>query len=348
MKAQVLYGINDLRYIQDYNEPELHPNEVLVKVKACGICGSDVDRVLKNGTYHFPTIIGHEFSGEVVKAYDQEDKIWIGKRVSVFPLIPCKKCTSCKKGDYQLCESYNYLGSRCDGGFAEYVAVPAWNLLEIPEDISFEEAAMLEPSSVALHALKISGNILGKNVILTGTGTITSILSQLCVAGGASTICIIGRNQEKLNYIKERVPQIKTASILDADFERKLLNENKSGFDIIIEGTGAANMLALSMRLISRKGVIVTMGNPSSDVILSQKDFWQLLRKELSIKGTWNSSFGIENRSDWKNIFELLVNKQLNLKSLISHRLKLSELMDGIQIMKNKNQISNKVMVIYE
>lgn len=347
MKAQVLYGINDLRYIQDYAEPELHSDEVLVKVKSCGICGSDVDRVLKNGTYHFPTIIGHEFSGEVVKACNPENAIWVGKRVSVFPLIPCRKCTSCQKGDYQLCENYNYLGSRCDGGFAEYVAVPAWNLLEIPEGISFEEAAMLEPSSVALHALKIAGSILGKNIILTGTGTITSILAQLCVAGGASNIYVIGRNNEKLDYIKAHVPQVSTVSILEEGFEKTLL-DSSIAFDVAIEGTGASNMIALSLRLIRRKGVIVTMGNPSSDISLSQKDFWQLLRKEICIKGTWNSSFGISGKSDWKNIFELLVNKKLNLKSLISHRLKLSELMDGILIMKNKTQISNKVMVIYE
>src|SRR5574344_1882626 len=173
MKASVLYGIDDLRYVEDYSTPVLKDNEVMVKVKAAGICGSDVARVLKNGTYHFPTIIGHEFSGEICEVKDKKDDALIGKRVSVFPLKPCFKCESCKQGDYEMCEHYDYLGSRCDGGFAEYVAVPKWNLCFLPDIISFESAAMFEPSSVAMHALgrskmKICAQIIFQRLTLLG------------------------------------------------------------------------------------------------------------------------------------------------------------------------------------
>ena len=98
MKANVLYGIGDLRYV-NITTPIIKENEVLVKVKAAGICGSDIDRVYKTGTYHFPTIIGHEFSGEVVQA--NEDYL-LGKRVTIFPLIPCNICDNCKKGKYEI------------------------------------------------------------------------------------------------------------------------------------------------------------------------------------------------------------------------------------------------------
>ena len=153
MKAYVLEGINQLKY-KEIKMPELHEGEVLVEVKAAGICGSDIPRIFETGTYHFPTIPGHEFSGQVVSAYDGEQNPWIGKRVGIFPLIPCMECFTCKKVEYEMCRNYNYLGSRCDGGFAEYVAVPEWNLIELPDKVSYEEAAMLEPAAVALHAVR--------------------------------------------------------------------------------------------------------------------------------------------------------------------------------------------------
>lgn len=344
MKAQVLYGINQLKYEADYAKPILKKDEVLVAVRACGICGSDVGRVLKNGTYHFPTIIGHEFSGEVVEAFDEEDNHWIGKRVSVFPLIPCKNCDSCLKGEYQLCENYNYLGSRCDGGFAEYVKVPKSNLLEIPKGISFEEAAMLEPASVALHSLKIAGNLLGKTVAIGGTGTISSILCQLVASAGANKIFLIGRNKEKLEFIKSHCENISLINVKE-DTEEKL-NEELKNIDVVIESTGVSEILSLCLKICSRHGTVITLGNPSEDISISKKDYWQILRKELLVKGSWNSSFGINGKNDWKDIFNLLVNKKINLSNLITHKIDLKNLHKGIELMKEKKELYNKVMVV--
>ena len=131
MKAYQLYAVNDLRY-GDIEEPILEDGWVLVQVKAVGICSSDIPRIFENGTYHFPTIPGHEFSGVVKKVFSKDDEEWIGKSVGVFPLIPCKICEQCKKQNYEMCENYDYIGSRRDGAFADYVAVPVWNLLELP------------------------------------------------------------------------------------------------------------------------------------------------------------------------------------------------------------------------
>ena len=136
MKAWVLRGIQDIR-LEDIKRPEIEAPEVLLKVKAAGICGSDVPRVYKNGTYTFPTIPGHEFSGVVEETGEKADMAWKGKRVGVFPLIPCRKCAPCRKQQYEMCRNYSYLGSRRDGGFAEYAAVPAANLIALPEKVSF-------------------------------------------------------------------------------------------------------------------------------------------------------------------------------------------------------------------
>ena len=141
MRAYELHGVNDLRR-EDIEKPEIPSGWVLVQVKASGICSSDIPRIFTNGTYHFPTIPGHEFSG-VVAAYGEgvpEERV--GKRVGIFPLIPCRTCPQCRQKKYEMCEHYDYLGSRRDGGFAEYVAVPDWNLMELPENVSMRQAIL--------------------------------------------------------------------------------------------------------------------------------------------------------------------------------------------------------------
>ena len=177
MKARVLRAVGNLEYC-DYPMPEVKSDEVLFRVRACGICGSDIPRIFVNGTYHFPTIPGHEFSGEVVGAGSEKYQDLVGMRATVFPLIPCKTCENCNNGDYEMCKSYDYLGSRSDGAFAEYVRVPVWNLVPIPDALSFEEAAMTEPCAVALHALRRAQIEVGDNVVIFGPGTIGMLIAQ--------------------------------------------------------------------------------------------------------------------------------------------------------------------------
>jgi L-iditol 2-dehydrogenase len=121
MMACNLHGIGDLKY-EEVQTPVMGDGEVLIRIMAAGICGSDIPRVYEKGTYHFPTITGHEFAGVIVDAAEQ-DRHLIGKKAAVFPLLPCGKCGACQIGEYAQCEDYDYYGSRRDGGFAEYIAV---------------------------------------------------------------------------------------------------------------------------------------------------------------------------------------------------------------------------------
>lgn len=137
MKAYVLHGISDYRY-EEVEVPLAEPGSVLVRVRAAGICGSDIPRIYKTGAYSHPLIPGHEFAGEVVEVGECVDASWVGKRVGVFPLIPCMECPQCQQKQYEMCSHYNYLGSRTDGGFAEYVRVPKWNLIALPDSVTME------------------------------------------------------------------------------------------------------------------------------------------------------------------------------------------------------------------
>ena len=153
MKAWVLHNIGNIT-LDEVTIPRPAAGEVLLKVRAAGICGSDIPRIYDTGAHSMPLIPGHEFAGEVVAVGEGVNDSWIGKRTGVFPLIPCRKCRPCSERRYEMCRGYSYLGSRRDGGFAEYVVVPEWNRIELAANVSYEEAAMSEPMAVAVHAIR--------------------------------------------------------------------------------------------------------------------------------------------------------------------------------------------------
>lgn len=346
MKANVLYSVGDLRYVET-DVPKIKDNEVLVKVHACGICGSDVARVFTTGTYHFPTIIGHEFSGEVVQVASDDDKMLLGVRAAIFPLIPCGECNSCRRETYETCSNYNYLGSRCDGGFAEYVAVPKWNLQIIPDNVSYEEAAMLEPASVALHALRRSGFKTGDTIAIIGPGTIGMIMCQLAKVMGADKVLLIGRSQNKLQFAVEHDFVEYTCNSSTDSIDSIVKSMTEVGFDIVIEGTGASASLETCLNIVRPMGKICVMGNPVGDVHLQKQVYWKLLRKQVQIVGTWNSSYGVKN-SDWELMVNLLSAKKLSLSPLITQHFPMKDLLTGLQMMASSKMYTNKVMITNE
>ena len=335
MKAYVLKGIADLQY-SDVNIPKVAQGWALVKVRACGICSSDVPRIFVKGTYHFPTIPGHEFSGEVVAVGDELDKKWINKRVSVFPLIPCKECASCKKKQFETCENYNYLGSRCDGGFAQFVAVPIWNLVELQDRISFCEGAMFEPFAVALHCLNQANLKCGQSVAIVGSGAIAFAVGQWAKVYGATKVCVIGRSNDKKNI----------ADAIGIDYAISG-NMGAEKYDVVIEAVGNSASLSMAIELTSSGGKIVVMGNPSGDIAISQAIYWQILRKQLTVVGTWNSSFDGLNRSEWLDVRDAFESKKISAEPLITHRIKQDELLSGLKIMRNKTGSYCKVMTVW-
>ena len=203
MKAWILHDIGDIRY-EDVNVFPPENGEVLIRVRAAGICGSDVPRTYDTGAHKHPLIIGHEFSGEVADISEGVSKDWDGKRVGIFPLIPCCECEQCRLGNYEMCRHYDYVGSRRDGAFADYVSVPAKNLMELPEGVSFEEAAMLEPMAVAVHAIRKGTDEfrLDKQspIAVCGLGTIGQLIVMFLQEAGYHNLYLVGNKklQQKL------------------------------------------------------------------------------------------------------------------------------------------------------
>lgn len=335
MKAYVLSNINDFCY-KEVPFPDCQEGWAIVQVKAAGICSSDISRIYTKGTYYFPTIPGHEFSGIVVQVGSDRDKYWIKKRVSVFPLIPCKKCTYCQNKQYELCTDYDYIGSRRDGAFAEYVAVPVWNLVELADGISFQEAALMEPLSVALHATKIGDINSRDSVAVIGTGMIGFAAAQWALKLGAHSVMVLGRNLEKK----------KIADMMD-NIQYALIDEVKDQFDLVIEAVGSNISIENAINLVKAGGRIVLMGNPEGDIHLSQNIYWKILRRQLKIFGTWNSTYESQSHSDWEEVAEALNNRAIKAQALITHIFEQRDLKQALEMMKQHKEVVCKVMTVW-
>lgn len=335
MKAWSLHGIGNIS-LDEVPIPEISDNEALVKVKSAGICGSDIPRIYKTGAYHHPLIPGHEFSGQVVKC-GKNSEHWNNKRVGIFPLIPCGKCIPCQNKQYEMCRNYSYLGSRRDGGFAEYVAVPADNLIELPENVNFEEAAMLEPMSVAIHSIRRISPKKNDKVVVCGLGTIGLFIVMFLKEMGIENIFVIGNKEFQrqkaleLGISDDNYFNSKDGKISD------WINKQLDSADIFFECVGKNETVYEAVNSTAPAGKIMLLGNPYADMQLDKAVYWKILRNQLTLLGTWNSSFTHECSDDWHYVLQKLAEKKINPSIFISHRFPLEQLESGFLIMKDKS-----------
>lgn len=382
MKAQILYGIGNIKYAE-LDKPVPKKGEALVKVSYCGICGSDIPRIYKSGAHNMPIIPGHEFSGLVEECKDNPSLV--GKRVGVYPLIPCKSCAQCQSGYYEMCEDYNYLGSRCDGGFAEYVSVPVWNLIPLPDEVSDIEAAMIEPMAVAVHSIRRAGLLTSKyevnknydnvTVLVCGLGTIGLLTAMFLIdAGFPMTYCIGNKDIQKkklfeMGYGKEQFCDVRYEDT--TGFVKSLLGGK--GVDYYFECIGRSESYEQAIKSTAPLGTVMLVGNPASDMELGRDVYWKILRNQMTILGTWNSSYEGRNgrKKTYHDDIQYVLDRLVNWKSandlgpgyfedksngnetfvhfspemLVTHCYGLEDLHKGLDIMKRKSEDYVKIMV---
>ncbi len=380
MNAQVLYGIDNLKYAE-VDTPAPKENEALISVSCCGICGSDIPRIYKTGAHNMPLIPGHEMTGTVKECASRP--VLVGKRVGIFPLIPCKKCPQCREKHYEMCENYNYLGSRCDGGFAEYVTAPVWNLLPLPDEVLDEDAAMLEPMCVAVHAIKKAGLIQAKpgfskidfeiakiakrygskeagpdtnsNIVVCGMGTIGLLVAFfLKDAGYTNVYCVGNKDIQKKKLLEMGYDDSHYCDVRYGDPAAFIKERTGSGADYYFECIGRPENYAQAVKCTAPLGHVMLVGNPASDMELPREIYWKILRNQLTLSGTWNSSFyGIDDEQgtdDWRYVISRLSDWASDPNSflpnkLITHKFSLADMQAGLDIMKRKSEDYVKVMV---
>lgn len=355
MKAWVLNNINDIGY-REMERPKLNEDEVLVEVKAAGICGSDIPRIYENGSHKMPLILGHEFSGKVVEVGHKSQVGLLEKHVGIFPLIPCKSCPQCLDKSYELCKSYNYLGSRCHGGFTEYVAVPVWNVIELYEHVPYEVSAMMEPMAVAVHAIRRIKLKSKDRIAVIGLGTIGLLITMFLKEMGYHNLYVIGNKEmqkeavlrlglDETSYMDMRTSDVK-ALIMEAT--------DGQGVNGIFECVGKNDTITQAIDIAAASGEICMVGNPYTDVTMERDIFWKILRSQLRITGTWNSSYGatleeeeVSNMvDDWNYVRKCLKENRIHPEKLITHRFEAKDLEKGFHIMKNKSEDYIKIMMV--
>lgn len=343
MKACVLEDVGKLVY-QDVPTPQPAPGEVLLAIRACGICSSDIDRVFKTGTYHFPTIPGHEFAGEVVALGEGVDSTWLGKRAAVFPLLPCRECPSCREQRYAHCSHYSYFGSRQDGAFAQYLAVPVWNLVPFDDTVSFSAAALCEPTAVALHAVKRSDIAPGSTVAVIGSGTIGIIIALRALSQGASRVFVVATRPQKVAFLKELgLKDALDGSQVDAP---QALHEATDGLgpDVVFECVGSDASLEEALLACRKGGTVTVVGNPHGDMHIERNAYWKILRNELTLKGVWNSSY-TQDENDWADALAFMAEPGIDLARLITHTYDLADYAQAFDTVRDRNEFSVKVML---
>lgn len=345
MKAAVLYAPGDLRYEEFPSPSSPAAGEAVIKVSAAGICGSDIDRVTRTGTYHFPCIPGHEFCGEVSDIGDSVSNVGVGDRVVVAPIIPCFVCESCQRGDFGLCGDYDYLGSRRDGAFAQYVKAPARNLIRMPDGVSDSEGAAVEPAAVTLHGMKRAGVSAGDCVAVLGCGTIGLFAVQFARVLGAGSVIAVDIDASKLR-LAETAGATATINSASAD-PIDALSDLTSGrmADVSVETAGISLTQEQAVRAARKGGRVLYLGTAHRDVVFPHKTFERIVRGELTAIGSWNSFSAPFPGGEWSAVLGYLRDGRLRIKPYISHAFPLEKAPEVIEGMAAKKFAFTKVVL---
>ncbi|WP_425622537.1 galactitol-1-phosphate 5-dehydrogenase [Brevibacillus borstelensis] len=345
MKAVKLYEPGNLQ-VEEVEVPEIGADEVLVEVKAVGVCGSDIPRALYKGAYYKGLTLGHEFSGKIVKVGTAVQGWKENDRVAVAPLIPCNACPYCKSGDYSLCEKYSYYGSRTDGAMAHYIKVAATNLLRLPGNVSYEAGAMIDPAANAIHGLWRGQFKEGDKVAVFGLGAIGLFVIQFAKVLGAKQIVAVDIHQEKLDLASQLGADV-TVNSAQSDAVQEVLAKT-GGADFVIDTSGSPIAQNQAVLVAAKKGRIVFLGISNSELTLSKEAVNNLLRYELSLNGSWNSFSNPFPGREWTLTAELMGQGKLVAEPLISHRFALHEAPQVFEKIKNRELIFNKIMFLPE
>ena len=342
MKALVLEKYNELVY-KDVTEPVPDKNEVLVKVKACGICGSDVHGMDgSTGRRNPPIIMGHEASG-IITALGSEVSGWnIGDRVTFDSTIYPLNDWYTLNGHYNLSENRQVLGVspgtyKKHGAFAEYVTVPEHILYKLPDNVSFEQAAMVEPAAVALHAIKQSGFQLGESAAVIGAGMIGLFLVQLLSLSNASPLFAIDVDRSKLDIAKKFGAEVILNPAKDNLIKEVLARTNTRGIDLVFEAVGIDPTVNNAIEIVRKGGKVVLVGNISSKISFPLQS---VVTREIKVLGS------CAIRGEYETVLQLINAGKLKVDEMISALAPLSEGADWFKRLYNKEAGLKKVILV--
>lgn len=344
MKSLKLYGVQDLRFERAEKPVIQQDDDVIVRVKAVGICGSDISRYAKLGPYVEGMVFGHEFAGEIAEVGPAVTHLRVGDRVAGCPTFYCGECLSCRKGELARCEKLTVIGARHPGSYAEYVALPAENIVPIPDNVDFDTASMIEPSAVVVHGFKRTTMQPGAEVAIMGCGNIGLLAIQWAKIFGAKKVYAIDIDDEKLAVAKEVGADVLINSLEKPAHEQIAEHTDGIGVDVAIESAGSPITSAQVFALPKKGGEVVFLGIPYGDVNVERFYFEKIVRNELTVLGSWNAISSPFPGDEWTTTVHYMSNGQINVEPIISHRLQLEEGPDAFKRMINREESFGKVL----
>jgi len=342
MKSLVLESPGQFVFHPDRSVPTEDPgaDSVLVRVVACGICGSDIPRGFDpGGAYHYPLVLGHEFSAVV-----EEDGPGVkrGARVAVFPLIPKPGQAGFDTGDFAQTTNYDYFGSRRDGGMQEFLRVPTSNLFPIPDSVKLLHAACTEPAAVALHGVRKLRISAGDTGLVIGAGPIGNIAAQWLRIHGCARVIVADVDPRKLELASSM--GFETISSANGDPVQRLFDLTGGiGAQRVIEACGLPVTFAQSISCAATFGEVVFMGNLHGEFRLGEKAFSSILRRELTLHGTWNSKVVPRGTDDWSTVLKYM-DRELQIAPLITDAPALEEGPAIFSSIRERKAYHNKVI----
>jgi L-iditol 2-dehydrogenase len=330
MKAMVLEGKKKIE-LKDIEKPTPGLNDVIVRIKATSICGTDLHLYQGLLPAKVPMVLGHEASGEITEVGANVKSAKVGEKVYIDPILTCGECRLCTIGRYNVCENRRVIGHDiAEGTFCEYVRVPETNVFAIPKTISFEEAALIETTSVAVHSVKRARIDLGDNVAILGAGPIGLLAIQAArIAGaGATIVTEIQPNRIKL------ADQLGADEVIDAsqgDVEKKIMElTNGVGPDVVMEVIGRPDTVEQAIRLVRKGGRVVVVGLTT---IPAKLEILLLTRRELEIIGSNAYMMKVER------VGEMVGSGKINVKPLITHHMPLEKLPEALALLERNEGI---------
>lgn len=318
-KKAILVAPKKIEYVDEKIEycPE---DSVVVEVAYCGICGSDIPRYFSGKVHNFPLVLGHEFSGKVVYCGERVSKFKVNDLVAGIPLVPCMDCEECKAGNYQLCSNYSFIGSRQDGALQKYIILNENNVFKLLPGTDLQSAALVEPLTVAAHAISLIKEKLKKDskIAIFGFGIIGACLSLFLSDRGYTEVSIITGSAKRQNYAKDLgVKNFYLSS------DRSLQNQS---FDCIFDCTSISQALETLLPLMKPNGVISIVGTKITPIEISSTAFNWIQRRELKIIGSWMSYSKSWPGSEWEESKLILAKYPEYINKLIQKVYSLEEI----------------------
>jgi len=338
MKAAVLHDVKNFK-IESVDVPRISANEVLIRTKVCGICGTDVSMFLGRYLPTKPVIPGHEFSGDVVEVGEDVKTIKVGDRVTVDENVSCGTCYYCKHQQKLFCPHLYQIGIHSNGGFAEYFKTPKENVFKLPSEISYEYAAFTEPVACAMRAVDRAGIVTGDRVVVIGDGPIGLSCAQIAKIDGASNVIVIGHRDYRLKKALELGADI-TVNCLEKD-PTKIVKEatNNIGPDVVIEAVGTSLTYLQALELVRRGGKVAVMGVPSATDKIEIYSFNHIFNKELTLHASFAGTY-----DTWIRALALISSGRFKVAPLLTHKVSLDKIPEGIKLMMNREDGVIKIL----